>query len=197
MGVIEEIRSKEKQKKEFVENPSISESVKNRFRGGKVRVVMHFEDESIDEYYRGLGEGYFFDINEKYYLIQTNCIITGRGGRSEIHYYYNNPCPIKFGFRTTDLNAKEIIKKERLQLIKNTNENVYYILMRTVVDSKALRSAFNSKYLSGMYKQGEEKGFQFDSRILIYGAIAVLVILQVTGVLDLSDIYGQVAGAIN
>lgn len=165
----------------------------NRFKKGKLRIVIHFEDNTTEDYYKSLGESYFFTINKRKYIIVSKCIIIGKGYTPEIHYYFNNPCPIFFEFRYTDLAVKELIEPERLEEMETKNPETFYIINKTVVDSEALNSAFNSKFLNGIYAIAEQKIRDwFDWRILIGVGIVLVMILHFTGVIDAKTLFNDI-----
>lgn len=175
--------------KEVLEEPVLDPDKLNIIEKGKIRVIVHYEDGSHVAYMLKLGQSYFFNIKKCYYLIVPKCI--SRGKKPTIQYFYNNPNPIEIGYKATELKADNFRTKDEL---KNLAEGQKTILANTFIDAEALKSAMTSRLLQGIYQQSK---LTLGAIMVICGAVLVviLIILHVTGVVDVVAMLGGAAGA--
>jgi len=153
---------------------------------GKVRVIIIYEDLSFNEFFKKLNEDYLITIKEKKYILIPESVI--RGKYNTFVYYYNNPYPIRFTFTKTKLTSADMYNDETFQLLP---EHLKMTLTDTYIDAKALHVAFSSNLINKMYALTKMSTMNW---LIIIGAIliVVLVILQVTGTVD---VMGALSGA--
>lgn len=155
------------------------------FKGGKVQIIIIFEDMSYKAYYKKLKENYVFTVHKKKYLILSDRIIIGKNPM--IIFYYNNPMPIKFNYEPTKVSAKSLRSEDQLKLMTKAEKDN---LAKIPIDSEALNSAMTSNLISKMYGSS---GLTTKNLIiiLVVVAIIILVFLQVFGVVD---VMGMISG---
>ena len=144
----------------------------------KVRVILRYEDGSHIDFYVKLGSSYFITIKKRKYILIAECISNGKN--PTIEYYFNNPFPIGFEYELSSLTPSQLWDDPDLNIVP---KDLVPILTDVTVDSETLQSAFNSNWLKAMYAK---PGLTTRSILLIGGAIlvVVLIILQLTGVVD-------------
>ena len=144
----------------------------------KIRVIIRYEDGSHATYYAKLGSSYYITIKKRKYLIIPKCF--SKGKNPTIEYYFNNPFPIEFSYESSKITPFELWQDPEKKIIP---EDIKTSLASICVDSETLQNAFNSNWLKSMYAK---PGLTTKSLLIIGGAIfiAILVILQVTGVVD-------------
>lgn len=153
----------------------------------KLRVVLRYEDSSHKDFYVKLGVSYFITIKKRKYVIIPECISNGKN--PTIEYYFNNPFPIGFVYEISKVTPEQLWNDPDMSLVP---KDIIPILTDVKVDSETLQSAFNSNWLKAMYAK---PGLTTRSLLLIGGGIliVVLVVLQLTGVVD---VVGWVTGAV-
>lgn len=159
------------------------------FRKGKIRFVIHYEDGGYVEYYKKMDDDYGVTIKDHLYLVVPKYIVYAK--YPTLHYYYNNPMPVFFEFTSTKLTAAMLQEKkdynndgildrrelQRFSEQKDMKANVY-------IDARALKVAFNSNLINKMYAENKIPT-KVIIVLVIVAAIAVLVILQMTGKIDI------------
>lgn len=130
------------------------------FKKGKYRVFIIYEDLSYRDFKVKLKESYIFTIKKKSYLVVPECIL--RGSNPILIYYFNNPYPVGF-------------KYESVKDYKKVHS-------APVVDASNLRSVLTSNLINKMY--GSTMSIKNILIIVIVAFIIVLVILQLTGTVD-------------
>lgn len=162
-----------------LDNPiEIPENISRFRKKGKLKVVLHFEDGSYKEYFVKLSSDYYITIKKKKYILIPKAI--ERGKQPCAHYYFNNPWAIKFEYVPTTLNANELWSD---MLKDQVPKELLATLAKVSIDSGVLHQAIESNWLKSMYAK---PGITTKSILLIIGAIIIiiLVLLQVTGVVD-------------
>lgn len=151
----------------------------------KILLIIINEDGSANEYYKNYPESYIFEIKKLSYVLVPKCII--RGKIPTLVYFYNNPFPVLFDFEYTKLTAYDLKTSEQLEHIPESEKTT---LKNTHIDAQTLNLAFNTRIMKGLYY---ENNITPKAIILIIGAIliAILIILQVTGVVD---VWGMLTG---
>lgn len=157
----------------------------NLFNKGKFKIIIIYQDLSIKTYRRNLKNPYYFTVGERDYLISSKCII--RDKNPTLMYYFNNPFPIKFEHSPSSMTSQKIMEKlkesrdeDDIDIKKNWKE------IQTTInyDASTLHTLNTTNVINKMYNDGGKT--MGDWMILIGGiAIAVLVILQVTGQIDI------------
>ncbi len=148
------------------------------FSKGKLQCRIVYEDGSYKDFFKNFSTSYVIEINKRDYLVVPRCII--RGKNNSITWFFNNPIPINYEYQQSSLNAFELLQKDKKKGLSNDQKS---ILIRTTLDSEGLHSIFNTKLLQGLYPQEGMSGKQ----LMIWaigGVLIVLVILQVTGTVD-------------
>lgn len=155
-------------------------------KNGKARIIMIYEDHSFAEYFKKLKEDYVVTIKEKKYVLVPEAVITGK--YNTFVYYYNNPFPLKFKFEKTKLTAQAMYDHDTFITLP---QELQTTLTETYLDSKALHVAFSSNLINKMYSENKMSTMNW---LIILGAvlIVILVILQVTGTVD---VMGMLSGA--
>lgn len=166
----------------------IPENVSRFRKKGKLKVVIHFEDGSYKEHYVKLSSDYYITIKKKKYLLVPKAI--ERGKQPCVHYYFNNPWAIMFTYVPTTLKASELWSK---MLKDQVPKELLETLAQVSVDSGVLHQAIESNWLKSMYAK---PGITTKAILLIIGSIivAILVVLQITGVVDVIGWFTGSAG---
>jgi len=169
---------------EGIDEPLPTESV-SFLKKNKLRVLMIFEDLSYAEYFVKFPKSYIFDIKDKSYFVVPKCII--RGHYPVLLYFYNNPFPLDIKFSQSKLKSTQLYSKDNL---KELDPKDMALIDDTYIDAEAIKLAFNSVILKGLYG-GSGITIRNLIIILVIVFIIILVVLQVTGVVD---VWGAITG---
>lgn len=171
---------------EDLDTPISFESVKKIFKKGKIRGIILYEDNSIDQFWFNLKKNYQVEYKKRVYLVFPKCILHGKV--STVMWYFNNPCPILFQFTKTLINSKSL--KDNDKEIKKTFGSQIGATGSVYLDGEALKSVLDSNIVSSMYRRD---GLNAKSLIIILVVISIiiLVFLQIFGVVD---VYSMISG---
>ena len=164
--------------KEVLEEEIFDPEKLNFLKKGKVRIVIHYEDESTKTIYKKIGQNYVFSVGKYNYFIVPRCIL--KGEIPTIHYFHNNPCPIEFKYKYSDLTAAKLRSEKEFSKLQEDQQT---ILISTFIDAQALQSCMNSKILSGLYNSNK---LSLGAILIIVGGVlaVILILLHVTGTVD-------------
>ena len=176
----DEINSAIKDLDEPLKTPS---ALGNFFKRGKLKVIFIYEDGSYLEVYKKFDKSYFIENKKKLYQVVPRCII--RGKRPMIMFYYNNPAPIEPKYIHSELTADLLYREPKQQTEKSDKT----FIPRTYLDSEALHSAMDSNIMKMMY-QGNKLSAKTLIIIGIIVFVMILIILQVTGTVDIVGAFG-------
>lgn len=162
-------------------NPSV-----NWLKRGKIRVIIINEDGSFKEHFCNYPPSYAFEINKKSYILVPRSILKGKF--PTCIYYFNNPFPVLFQFKYSELTALSLRGNTQLAQL-STNQKC--VLENISIDSETLNLAFNTRVMRGLYS---ESGITAKHIIIILIVISVviLVFLQVFGIVD---VFGMISGS--
>lgn len=157
----------------------LPETSKGFFRKGKIQIIIIYPDLTYRVYFRKIKDSYTIKIKNMQYMLLPKCFIKSK--KLTIMYYFNNPNPISFNYSHSKISSIDFYnsdeKTKLSQSMKGTLTDVF-------IDAKAIDSAFSSNLINKMYAQNQ---FLTAKNLLIMGVIGivvVLVILQLTGTVD-------------
>lgn len=165
--------------------PKVEGSGLSLYRGGRIKVIIHNKDRSFNEYTCRLKDPYFVEINKKYYMVVERCI--QRGKIPTIHFYYNNPAPIEFIHKHTELSAIKLKTQEDLADLRAEEKT---ILNELTIDADGLRAAMNARILKGIYEGTPIFSLKFIFLAVAVICVIVLIGLQVSGQVDVLGFFG-------
>lgn len=153
--------------------------IKNFVKKKQIKVVIINEDSSTNSYVKALPKSYFFEIDKKSYLLVPKCIMRV-DNIPVIYYYFNNPFPIHHKFEYSTFKPIDLKTEEELAKMSFEEKTA---LASVSIDAESLNLAMNTRFIRGLYF-GE--GMTTKTILYIIGAvlIAILVILQLTGTVD-------------
>lgn len=165
--------------------PKIEGSGLGLYKGGRIRVRIINEDRSYIDYTCRLKNPYFLEIGKRYYMIVERCIL--RGKIPFICFYFNNPLPIEFIHKTSPLSALDIRTDQEQRALRDEEKT---ILTNLKIDAEALRAAFTARILKGIYEGTPLFTFKFIFGALVVICIVILVVLQLSGKVDIMGFFG-------
>jgi hypothetical protein len=152
---------------------------KGYFKKNKIRVILINEDLSFREWWLKFPDSYVFSIKKKFYFFIPECVIKGK--YPLIVYYFNNPCPIKWVFKKSEVTALMLRSPEQLSKLE---EKEKVILANIFMDAETINLAFTTRVMRGLYaKTGLNAKVFIIIAIILF--IMTLIILQVTGTVDI------------
>jgi len=154
------------------------------FKGGKLRVIIINEDNSAREFFRKFPKSYIIEIKGRDYFATPSCIL--RLKHPTLAYYYNNPFPIGFKYEASKVTALSLRSDEAVRQLEKLpgGDEELKRLANVTIDAELLKTAFNSNAFRLIYARD---GMNTRTLLMIIGAVVVgiLVILQVTGMVDI------------
>ena len=152
------------------------------FRKHKLQCRIYYEDGSYKDFYKKFKDSYILTIKKRSYFVNPRCII--RGKHPSISWFFNNPMPINFDYQSSKLTAKNLTEPAKLKRLSDEQKQV---LANIKIDSEGMQSLFNTRLMKGLY---DGKGMTVMNWIIILVVIGViiLIILQVTGTIDIQTI---------
>lgn len=158
--------------------PKINSGLTSIIKRNRIKVVLHYEDGSYRIFFKKKGkDSYKLDIMGFTYIIIYDAIVKGK--ISEIHYYFNNPFPIKFGYLKSKVKSSDLPD----ELFDKFNSSDLHQLDVTI-DAQVLKACMESNAIKNMMKSDgmDTKGL---ITIIIVVSIVLIVILQATGTVDI------------
>lgn len=135
------------------------------FTKGKIRAILIYEDGTYSEHRVENSKDYTIKIKKRIYFLVPKCII--RAKISTIVYYFNNPLPIYFGFKHSEL-------KFETEYLKNP----------IVIDSSNVRTIMESNLINKIYDSGGLTTKTFIIIAIIF-IVVIFIILQASGTVDI------------
>lgn len=178
MGVLDFFKTKE--------NPKIEGTGLSLYKGGRIKVIIINEDRSFLEYMARIKNPYLLDIGKGKYQIIERAILRGKK-YPLIVFNYNDIRPYEFIHKTTTFTASDLYTEE--QLAKITEEE-RTLLANLTLDTEAIRSLFNAKILKGIYEGTPLFSLKFVFLGLLVLAAIVLIVLQLSGTVDVLEFFG-------
>ena len=148
------------------------------FKKSKMRVFMIYEDQSFREFWVKSKNPYVLTIRKRRYILIPECII--RGAYSTIFYYFNNPYPISMPYEKSKVTALDMVTVEQKKVMGDHMKNT---LSKISLDSGTLDVAFSSNLINKMYAENRLTP-KVILIFIIVGFLIVLILLQVTGKVD-------------
>ena len=163
-----------------LDKPIESGFVSNYFKKGKIQCRIIFEDGSYSDSYQKLKLDYRVKIANKTYMLTPECIVAGKS--PFVCWYYNNPMPIYFGYQRSKFTAKDMITPKEYANLPPEKQK---ILANTILDGSGLSAVFNTNLLQGLYSSNDFWTVKNILIIGVVGTIILLVVLQLTGTVDI------------
>lgn len=183
-GLIEDL----KQGVEDLERP-VKTGMFDFIKAGKVRCVIIYEDGSFSEFYKKFSTSYTIEIKGRKYFVNPKCFLKGK--RTTMIWFFNNPMPLSLDYQPSKLKAIDLMSKEKVGRLSDEQKQIY---AKVSIDSEGLNSLFNTRLMKGLYDEG---GWLTGKMILIFvivGIILMLVVLQLTGVVDIMAFFNKPVG---
>lgn len=149
------------------------------FKRGRLRIYIHHQDANFETHTVKFKDDYTITIKKKMYFVLQEAIIYGE--YPTLHYYYNNPWPIKFTWQKSNTTVDKITTKEVFQKM---DVQMQKMLADTTVDARSMKILFDSRLINGFYAEGGMfSGMKWWHWLLIIGG-TIIAILQATGTFD-------------
>ncbi len=157
------------------------------FHKNKLQCRIFYEDGSYADFFKKFGDSYVINIKKRKYVVIPSCIVKGKS--PYIAWYFNNPIPITHAYVKSKITALDMTDKETRETLSEGHKK---ILADVNIDAESLNAVFNNRLIQGLYATG---GLTFKAWLIIgiFAFIVILVILQLTGVVD---IWGMVSGSV-
>ncbi len=124
-------------------------------------------------------------------MLTPECIVNGK--IPFVIWYYNNPMPLYFGYQRSKFTAKDMLTANEYAKLPDIKKK---ILATTILDGSGLSAVFNTNLLQGLYSNEDFWTMKNIIIISIVALVIVLVILQLTGTVDiLGELNNIVKGA--
>jgi len=151
------------------------------FKKGKIQCRIIYEDGSYKDYYKKFSKSYTIEIKKRMYFVTPRCII--RGAKPCITWFFNNPMPINFDYQPSKVTAESLVERSKIEKMSDEQRE---ILANIKVDSEGMQSLFNTRLMQGLYAQNSMSVKSMIIILIVLGVI-ILVILQLTGKIDLQS----------
>lgn len=155
------------------------------FQKNKLHCEIIYPDGSSKIHVKNLENPYQVKIGKRRsYFILPSCII--RGKKNRMMWYYNNPFPIGHTYENSTLTALDLHTKD--EKAKMDIKKVA-LLSKVKIDPEVVYAGFNNKVMVNFYKGAGLSTKNFLIIFLII-AVAIGVVLQLTGTVDVMAILG-------